>query len=337
MAKSLLGVEFGNTHIRFVEIHEGKLLKYEDVKTPKDLFTRDGLVASEEGMVDFLKTYRQKGTIRTRKVAMVVPDAGTFTRRLSLPPMTAAQLDINLPYEFRDYITEEKDKYLYDYKMIHLEKDAEGRVTAMNLVAVAARKDMVEKYERLFKMAGYKLVIAVPYYLSLGNLIGSLDEAAENEDYAVLHLGDIRTKVGIFDHGVYDMNRVLENGAWNLAERAAESQGISPYAALRRLMNEKDPLTEDPEILDICEAIAVSVSRSINYYNYQKGEEALKTMYVTGEGVFIKPLFASMERNVPLHLVPLSRKVVSEKAREALIMAPTALGACLNNKEVFCE
>lgn len=337
MTKSFLGVEIGNTSVRFVEVNGGKILKYEEIETPKDLIAGDDTILSEDGIIDFLRTFRKKSGIKEKRVAIVLPEDGVFVRNLNLPPMTAGQLDINLPYEFRDYITEEKDKYIYDYKMIGLVRDENDKVKSMDLVAVAARKDMIEKYERIFKMAGYKLNVAIPYYISLGNLMRSLNVDIEKSDYAVLHLGDVSTAIAIFSEGFYDMGRIIENGILDLAYKASEILGISSYSSLKCLMDDSDEIINHPEITDICANIAVSVARSINYYNYQKGDNNLTTMYVTGQGVFIKPLYDAMRDNVPLDLVLISDMAENTFSKEALIMAPTALGACFNTGEAFHE
>ena len=44
------------------------------------------------------------------------PSSGIcFLRNVTMPEMTAEQLVYNLPYEFRDYITDELKKYVFDY------------------------------------------------------------------------------------------------------------------------------------------------------------------------------------------------------------------------------
>ena len=53
--------------------------------------------------------------IRCKEAAVVVSSGICFLRNVTMPEMTAEQLVYNLPYEFRDYITDELKKYVFDY------------------------------------------------------------------------------------------------------------------------------------------------------------------------------------------------------------------------------
>ena len=54
--------------------------------------------------------------------------------------MTVKQLQLNLPFEFHDYISEPTEKYFYDYAVIE-----EGEKT-MKLLAVACSRELIDRY-----------------------------------------------------------------------------------------------------------------------------------------------------------------------------------------------
>lgn len=60
---------------------------------------------------DCLKLVLVNGT-QIKKTAMV-----------TMPLMTADQLVYNLPYEFRDYITDELKNYIFDYAMMTTQEE----------------------------------------------------------------------------------------------------------------------------------------------------------------------------------------------------------------------
>ena len=69
-----------------------------------------------DAMADFLRQTASQRHPLTH-AALVLPSTEVFTRELVMPAMTEQQLLYNLPYEFRDYLTEEKNKYFFDYSM----------------------------------------------------------------------------------------------------------------------------------------------------------------------------------------------------------------------------
>ena len=70
-----------------------------------------------DAMADFLRQTAKSNGIPLTHAALVLPSTEVFTRELVMPAMTEQQLLYNLPYEFRDYLTEEKNKYFFDYSM----------------------------------------------------------------------------------------------------------------------------------------------------------------------------------------------------------------------------
>ena len=93
-----------------------------------------------------------------------------------MPAMTVDQLKINLPYEFHDYITEDKDKYFYDYAVINKTSDTDGNLTEMELMAVAAPKETINQYKTLFRRAGLRLTLIAPDYSAIRNIIKDYEE-----------------------------------------------------------------------------------------------------------------------------------------------------------------
>ncbi len=83
-------------------------------------------------------------------------------------------IKINLPYEFHDYITEDKDKYFYDYAVINKTSDTDGNLTEMELMAVAAPKETINQYKTLFRRAGLRLTLIAPDYSAIRNIIKRL-------------------------------------------------------------------------------------------------------------------------------------------------------------------
>ena len=59
---------------------------------------------------NLIRKTMKENKIRCKEAAVVVSSGICFLRNVTMPEMTAEQLVYNLPYEFRDYITDELKK-----------------------------------------------------------------------------------------------------------------------------------------------------------------------------------------------------------------------------------
>ncbi|MBP5279543.1 MAG: pilus assembly protein PilM, partial [Erysipelotrichaceae bacterium] len=218
---NILGIEIGNKTVKVVEIKGNTLKNFAAVDLPDNIVVNNELVAFE-AMGDLLKEIVREHRMSTRKAALVLPDTAVYIRRMVLPAMNEKQLMVNLPYEFKDVLSEEKDKYLYDYSMIGYREDSEGKVTDMELLGAVVNKALLEKYQAMFKRAGLKLVKAGPRETALSSLVSILNEGSEKKDFAILDMGYKTTKVEIFKEGVYEVTRTIESGAEDIVNVIAE-------------------------------------------------------------------------------------------------------------------
>ena len=91
-------------------------------------------------MADFLKQTAKENGIPRGAAAVVLPGSAVFTRLCELPPMTDAQLAYNLPFEFKDYLREEKGQYVFDYSVQELVPSTPERHVCARCGCLPARR-----------------------------------------------------------------------------------------------------------------------------------------------------------------------------------------------------
>ena len=126
MGKTYTGVDIGDSSIKLA-VSDGQSVSKVAIEMLPEGLVADGRIVSHDAMADFIKSVvRSIGGV-SKDVAFVVPGSDSLFRRLSLPAMTEKELRLNLPYEFRDYISQGKDRYVYDYAMLGMRNDADGQ------------------------------------------------------------------------------------------------------------------------------------------------------------------------------------------------------------------
>lgn len=68
-----------------------------------------GEIVSMDAMADFIKEMAKENGISRGAAAVILPGTLVFTRNVTVPAMTDGQLLYNLPFEFKDYLTQEKN------------------------------------------------------------------------------------------------------------------------------------------------------------------------------------------------------------------------------------
>ena len=328
--KTCIGVEIGNSRIKIAETRDASLVRFMADFVPENT-VRQGEIIQWEAMGDFLKDTLKRGGFSGKKAALAVPDELVFTRRIRMPAMSAAQLEVNLPYEFHDFISDDKEKYFYDYSMIGLIRNEEDLVTEMELVGVAVSKELMDNYVHMFKRAGLKLVSAAPANRALENLTRRLNPAMGESDFALLDLGSNATVVDIFSNGIYQVTRSIETGCRMIAEAAADVMGTDPHIAELYIRENREQILSHERCQELYSQIAIDVMRAINYYTFENRDNTLETIYYFGGGSYIQPLINEIADTIPLQLIPLADMANVELTNvEAVMNGAAACGICYN-------
>lgn len=294
MAQVQLGVDIGNRSVHIVE-WDGKKARCPAARPLPEGLVREGRIVSGETMVEFLKSVKREEHIHGKEVSLVLHSNECFCRRFDVPTMTHQQLKVNLSYEFRDFITQEKEKYFYDYAVI--DQLDEGK--RLDLMAAAVAKETIAAYEEILHKVGWKLKVAIPEEIAFVNLIGhfSSDETRKGS-YCIVDLGHQAVNLHMLRDGHYHSGRSLDYGCAALDDVIAESFSVAPYLACGyRETNYQDCQTL-PKCQEIYNFIALEVLKAVNYYNYSNAEQPVEQICCWGGGWNIRPLVEALESTV---------------------------------------
>ena len=130
----IVGLDIGENSVKMAYFVGRELKRTAKLELP-DAMVSGGRILSMDAMADFLHDAAKGSGIPLTNAALVVPASEVYTRIITLPAMTEQQLFYNLPYEFRDFLTEEKSKYFFDYAVRRIVNDETGHPKEMELFA----------------------------------------------------------------------------------------------------------------------------------------------------------------------------------------------------------
>lgn len=323
------GIEIGSKQVKMTQCCGNCLYKVVIEPLP-DNYVNNGAIVSMEAMSTFLKEMAKKYKFSDKSCAVVLPDHAAFSRRLTMPAMAVDHLKINLPYEFHDFINDRKEKYVFDYCVLDMKYDEDGKPAAMDLMAAAAPKEMIAEYEAMMKQAGFKLMIAAPEVFAYSNLIREYERVEGIEEpleYCFVDFGYHSTKLHIFSSYRFEVTREIDYGVAHLIQTVAAVHNVDEHVAQSYVMENYLDSWNLEECRDIYESIGVEVMRAINFYSFNNPESHLDTMYYCGGGSLILPLTEVVSSHISLEVRPVSEliTIVGDVPEEACI-SPAAAG-----------
>lgn len=325
MTKSCLGIDIGKDQMKLVLMKGENIVKTASVQMPEGLL-KDGIIVSVETTGELIRKTMKENKIRCKEAAVVVSSGICFLRNVTMPEMTAEQLVYNLPYEFRDYITDELKKYVFDYSWGSREEMPKGKKlkkaskkkkkeekpeeeenqkrNEMELLAAAAPLEVMEDLRLMTRKAGLKLTFAAPEVSACENLLHYKlrNEQDKDKEYGILDLGSTSSRLFIFKGDRHQVTRVIERGMEQVEELLADNFHIDIHLAHTWLLANHEDCIHSEVCQDAFSQISVELMRALNFYQFSNPESRLEDIYICGGGASIATMRQSLEENLDVKI-----------------------------------
>ncbi len=308
---------------------------------------RDGEVQDPVVLGDAIKDMFTSQKL-PRDVRIGIANQRVAVRTLRLPLIEdPSELDTAVRFAAQEHIPMPLDRAILDWQVI---PPAPGRGgEGVEVVAVAARRDMLSVLMEAVRRAGLRLVgidhasFALIRALKDPSTVAAppTDEAAQEgvqvpAGTLYCHLGDI-TNLAVARESYCVFSRVLGFGVEGIAQSLAAKSTLSLEHARQWLLHVglEDPIdqiTGDPEIVTVTRDSLVSgtatlideLRRSLEYYAAFEDAVRVDDVVVAGPGTAIPGLVAQLERELPVPLkavVPEALRTVPARAARRLTLS----------------
>ena len=284
-------MEFDDSTVRLVQFKGGSVTVAAE-RLPEHIIT-NGTIASPILLAKFLKDLCKQHGFRGGNVALILPENSTIFRDVTMPAISEAELTLNLPYEFRDFLGAEATNYIYDYAVREIVDDEDGNPATMNLLAAAASREIVEAYTLMLKRFHKKLKLAIPREMALVNLLrSSVREEPEmaHREYCIIDIQANSTTVFIIFGDAIRVTKVIDIGCTQIDETIAAALNIDTYLAATYRETNHDDVQALSECQNLYSRISLEVMKTINFYRYENNATEVHEVYFTGEGENIELL-----------------------------------------------
>jgi type IV pilus assembly protein PilM len=319
-----LDIEAGSIAVAEVEVNGSTRVTASAVEPLAAGVFGEGEVTDEDGLVEALKSIFSTHKL-SKRVRLGVANQRVVVRTLRLPAIEdPKQLDAAVRFQAQEQMPMPLDQAVLEHQVVGGVPAEEGSQPQIDVVVVAARRDMVDSFLEPLRRAGLH---PVGLDLSAFGMIRALAGAeavkpdgadgASAKDEAVLycHLGDV-TNLAVARGRVCLFTRVSHVGLEMVADRLGATRGLIPEQAHQWLSHvgleaPLEQLEGDPAMLaETRQALEEGVSAlvdelrlSLDYYRAQEGALEVDRVVVSGPGSAISGLAKRVEDGLGLTIV----------------------------------
>jgi type IV pilus assembly protein PilM len=310
--KSLVGLDIGSSSLKLAEIistSRGYILnRFLQVPLPKGIIS-DGVLADSNALSLKIKELFRHSGCRSKGIVTSLAGNSVIIKKVTLEQMNENEL--------RDLIHDEAGKYLpfenmddvnYDFQILG---DNSYNPNQMDIIIVAAKKDVVNSYLEAVTAAGLNVMImdVAPFVLE------SMYEANyefDNEEMAVIiNIGASTTGINVLKGGTSIFTRDFTLAGNSITESLQEKYKVT-FEEAEKLKIEGIPDGSDGDnldlknsILDFAQPLCMEIERSIDYFRSTYGGEYIKQVLLSGGSANIYNLAKNLSEklNVKTELI----------------------------------
>ncbi|WP_026664548.1 pilus assembly protein PilM [Butyrivibrio sp. FC2001] len=302
-----------------------------------DNIVEEGKIVSQNLFAEFLKEQLKEKKINCKNVAYVISDTDIFVRNISMPKIDEEQIRFNIPFEFKDLIQGELKQYVYDYVERRTVND-EGSNT-IKLLAYAVPLGVITEIRETLKLAGLKLVKALPetsVYETLLGAIGNEEEILKERCFMDISQKTIRMM--IFKNGEFKVSHMIDIGEDRVIDAIADEFNVDRHLAVTYLRSKYKDCDQVPGAINAYKDISIEIMKGINYYEMSDMTSRLKDIVLCGMGAMTEPLVEMLKQRLDKNVVTLDElypkfkkdKDISVTFGSVGILLSDAVGAATN-------
>jgi len=334
------GFDIGTHTVKVVQLKPGSktsLQGFGYAYFPREAVV-EGIIADPEQVAEVVKPLLHKlsyGKLTAKRVVTALPTAKLFTRTLTLPRMSASELDQAVHYEIEQYVPVPLNDLYIDYEVIRM---ATSQDDQSEILTIAAPRAIVDSYVKLFDLLGLE--------------IGAFESGITAVVRALLHSGDAGASTLVMDIGSLETDLTIYQKYTPLTASVPVGGDSFTDTLTKKLSLKRDQANEIkvkfgigpsglhdkvlPAIEPDIQAIIKEVKRVIKYYEERgEGKQKISAIAISGGTASMPGLGEYLQEKIglPLRVADPWRNINTKKAHlETNHEAPlytTAVGLAL--------
>lgn len=296
MAAQCIGLDIGSSSIKLVQIKVGrksKALQNFGIEPLPPGAIVDGAIVNPEAVAGAIRNLVKRIHLRGKEVAIAASGNSVFIRRLQIPAMEGAALAEQMEWEVKQNVPYARDEVIVDWEVM-VPRTPEGQ---MEVVLVAAKREIVEQYVETVKAAGLSPVIVDTDAFAMQNAVEEVIGLGVDETFAVINVGAHFSTISIVRGGkpVFHRNLVFGGDTFTEAIRHRLAVGLEGAEAYKvggggSVGAEVVPQEVHRVLAQISEQVSGEYQRTFDFYLGDAVGASLSRVYLMGGSALVPQL-----------------------------------------------
>ena len=327
----LIGLDIGTHSIKLVEIDDskkGRILKnFGIIGLPQNAIV-EGSIKEMEIVSSAIKELYKQLKIKNKNVAASISGYSVIVKKITISRRGEAELEYTINEEAEQYIPFDISDVNLDYEVLSTpeagespEEDEEEMAGLMDVMLVAAKKDIVDDYVSLLQLSGLNPVVLDVDAFSAQNAFElASGEVDISGCYAIVNVGAEELGINAVKNGVSIFTRDSSYGGSQITEAIMSRFDVSHEEADRIKLGGTKVDKEKEALEDIFTSVisgwVQEIKRALDFLGTTYPDETIDKMYLTGGSCRIPGFreYLEMETEVPVEeLNPFSGLQINEK------------------------
>ena len=300
--KDVIGLDIGCSSIKLVELKQDKNgFKLQNLALsplPPEAIV-DGALMDSVAIIDTIRDLVASSRTKTKDVVTSVSGHSVIVKKISLPFMTEAELEESIQWEAERYIPFDINDVNIDFQIFGSTPE---NPEVMDVVLVAAKKDIINDYVSVIMESGLNPVIMDIDSFALENMLGINYDLGSEEAIAIANVGASITNMTIIKNRISAFTRDIFKGGNQITEEIQRQLHVDHEEAERIKVGTKVDLTSQPIIQNVLktasESLAIEIGNSLDFFQSTTTYEKISKIYLSGGGSKIKDFDAILEQQI---------------------------------------
>jgi type IV pilus assembly protein PilM len=277
--KGLIGLDIGSSSIKLVALKPNKvgfeLVNFRMAPLPPDVIV-DGAIIDSAVVSDSIREIIAQENIKTKECVTSISGNSVIVKKIKLPMMTEEELEESIQWEAEQYIPFDINDVNLDVQILDV-STAESDVGQMDVILVAAKKDIINEHISVLIEAGLKPQIVDVDVFAIENMFQTCYAGYEDQVVALVNIGANSINVNVLERGVTAFTRDITIGGSQFTEEIQKQLNVSfDEAEALKLGGDLGSPMETTEavipqevggiIRSVSEGIASEIQRSLDFY-----------------------------------------------------------------------
>jgi len=321
----MVGLDIGSSSVKAVELlRRGRSKEFElthlgVASMPAEAIVQ-GAFLNSSAIVEGIREAIEKAKIRTKNVAAAVSGHSVIVKKVSLPAMTRDELDEQIRWEAEQYIPFDVNEVNLDFQILN----GVGGEGQMEVLLVAAKKDLVDDYVQVIREAGLIPAAIDVAAFAVENAFEANYEVRPDEVVALVNIGAQVVNINIISNGAPAFTRDITTAGNQYTEEIQKALSISFEEAERiklggrRSESSQEVVPQEVEsaMRSVTETVIGEISRSLDFFSATSADSRIERIVLCGGGASVAGLQAGFQKRsggkVEI-MDPLARMIPSSK------------------------